>query len=279
MTKVKRVGIYGIGNVGAAFLMQLADKADLADEFVAAARNIEQAKAGILDIAGAYPTAANRFSAASELTGDFDIVVVTAGAMPHGTFNLEELLRSNVAIVESAMQQVTCKLLVVIGTPVDRLTDTLTAQKRVKAQQIIGFGGQLDQARIQYALLTRNIVSDSVYAIGEHGPRTIPTYPGEAQFDDVKADASSVLKRIGAAGTPRNLATGVQLARLVEVLAGKKAVICVCAPHPAYDSLCLTWPFRLNANGVEAPESIVLGPKATKALNELIAIRKQERAA
>jgi malate/lactate dehydrogenase len=276
MNTFKKIGIYGAGNVGSSLVMALAELKVDAEEIVVAARDLRKAEAAILDLASAYPVIAAKATSATELTGAFDIVVVTAGVLPHEGLSGEELLRSNIDIVVKALEQVDCEKIIVIGTPVDILTEELLNLPQFEGKQVIGFGGELDKARASYSLLTRSIESDdSLYVVGEHGPRAIPVYAGEQDYEAVTTEATTVLKRIFTSGIARNLATGMQLARLVQALSGSEQIMCVCVPNDQYEGLSITWPHVINETGVVKRVEITnIGPKASHLLEELVAARK-----
>jgi malate/lactate dehydrogenase len=277
---IDRLGIVGCGNVGAALVMEAAAQ-NLAQEVVVAARNQGNAEAAILDAGSSSPKTAVNFTPVQQLQGSFDIVAVTAGEMPHQNISQAELLERNFQIAVNALGAVKAQKIIVIGTPVDRLTERLAQLPKLKDTAIIGFGGQLDTNRAVYALLKHSAgFNESVYAIGEHGPRTIPVYNGEDNYDTVRADTTSVLKRIGTAGKVRNLATGKELARLICALGGKEQVLCVSAPDKDYDGLSLTWPYLINQNGLAEKVQIpVTGPKASALLKDLTETRKKEASA
>jgi malate/lactate dehydrogenase len=278
MTSFKRLGIYGVGNVGSALLMALGDLDISADEIVVTARNLKKADAAILDLASAYPDLAAKAVGSLELKGDFDLVVVTAGILPHEGITAEELLSGNIAIAVEALKDATTKKIVVIGTPVDILTEELAKLPQFTGIQIIGFGGELDRARVAYSLLKHNIRSErTVYAIGEHGPRTIPVYSEEQDYEAITSEATTVLKRIISSGVARNLATGTQLARLVQALSGAVGdqIMCLSIPNAEHDNLSITWPYTVNGQGVT--KAVDIGeqePKSAKLFEELLESRR-----
>jgi malate/lactate dehydrogenase len=274
---LKRLGIAGAGNVGSALVLELASR-NLADEVVVASRDTARSHAAILDAGSAYPVAATNFRASARLAGNFDVVVVTAGLMPHGAISQTDLLRQNLAIAADALEKVQTPIIVVTGTPVDRLTQELSHLPGFAGRQLIGFGGQLDADRTRYALLEHGLTSPGeVYVVGEHGPRAIPVYGGENQYDAILGDATSVLKRISAAGKARNLSTGTQLARLLGALAGQEQTLCVSAPHPGFENLSLTWPRVINEHGVvEIVKIRNLGAQASQLLGKLLEKRREE---
>lgn len=276
MSNFERFGIYGAGNVGSALIMSLGELGILSDEIVIGARDIKKAEAAILDQASAYPELAATTTFSTDLNGKFDVVVVTAGELPHGDITMRDLLARNTDIAVAALADVECDKIVVIGTPVDMLTEELSRMSQFKASQIIGFGGELDKARMHYSLLRHGIQTENMYVIGEHGPRAIPVYDGEQDYDDVRAETTTVLKRIMESGTARNLATGVQLARLMKALGGEEQIMCVSAPHERYGNLSITWPHIINGQGlVKRVEINNIGPNASSLLEELINLRQR----
>jgi len=112
-------------------------------------------------------------------------------------------------MVLDAVHAVDCEKIVVIGAPVDALAEKLT--ELMPGKKIIGFGGQLDLARMKYALLTERInVTEEQYIIGEHGPKAIPVYKNEEEYEKISLMTTTFIKRIMAAtDKPRNMATGV----------------------------------------------------------------------
>lgn len=281
MKKLKRIGVAGAGNVGSGLVLELA-RHDLAEQVVVASRNLGHAKAAILDAGSVFPSAASTFESAAKLEGQFDLVIITAGDMPHGPTTVDELLDSNFKIAIDALSKVDSPIIVVIGTPVDRLTEKLAYEAAFKGKQVIGFGGQLDVARMQYALLSAGKkMADPGYVIGEHGPRTIPVYEGESEYDQIREATTSVLKRIAVATEkPRNMATGVQLAVLARALSGEERILCVSAVDDATDGLSITWPYLVNKKGLVKKVSIdALGPRVKRDLTDLLKIREEEQRA
>lgn len=276
MSTFRRLGIVGAGNVGSALVMALGEFSISSDEIVVAARDIKKAEAAILDFASAYPKLANKATSTLSLSGKFDVVIVTAGELPHGNITSDELLSTNLGIATEALKDVDFDKIVVIGTPVDLLTEELSRLNEFKNKQVIGFGGELDKARMLYSLLVHGLKpKEPLYVIGEHGPRAIPVYDGEQNYEEVRIETTTVLKRIVESGTARNLATGVQLARLLQALGGEERIMCVSAPNKEHSNLSITWPHLINGHGLVKKINIDnVGPKASSLLEGLIKARQ-----
>lgn len=278
MKKLNRLGLVGCGNVGSALVMELA-KLNLAGEVTVASRSSSHAEAAILDAGSAYPETAAMFKVTGVLEGNFDIVVVTAGILPHVQSSRDELLQNNLKIALESLEKVDCQKIVVIGTPVDKLTEELSKSDALKDRQIIGFGGQLDVDRAKYTLVKHSVEArEPLYAIGEHGPLVIPVYENEEVYEKVRESTATFIRRISVLDDNlRNLATAVQLARLLQALAGKEQILCVSAPHDDFNGLSITWPYLINQNGlVKKIEIPNIGNNASALLSRLLDIRKKE---
>jgi malate/lactate dehydrogenase len=272
---LEKVGIYGIGNVGAALVMELARDANAAQIDVAS-RNPHRAQAAILDATSAFPERTEHFLALENLEGAYDVVVVTAGEQPKPAVTPAELLARNLKLAARTLSEVECGVAVVIGTPVDLLTEQLARVSSLSVKQLIGFGGELDRARIIASLVKRGIETiEPVYAIGEHGPRVVPVYAEERDYQAVKDEARSVLATIKrATGTARNLATGIQLGRLLNALSGQEHLMCISRPNENYEGLSITWPHMISEAGVGDPVPLELGASASEDLEQLLIDRR-----
>ena len=124
-------------------------------------------------------------------------------------------------------------------------------------------------------MLKRKRNTENVFVVGEHGPRLIPVLEVEADYENIKQEASSVLKRIKQ-WTPnaRNLATGDQLARLVTAFNGEEpAVLCISKTDPDFSNLSITWPYFINQGGVGKKVELKLNQQARNDLETLLKAR------
>jgi hypothetical protein len=244
------------------------------------ARKAESARAAVLDVASAFPEQAEAFQVVDRLSGRFDVVVITAGIQPAVTMRRSQMLRINLEIAVDSVEDVEVSdstIFVIVGSPVDELTEEfLKLQKGLGPHQVLGFGGELDRCRLIYSLLSRQITpEDTTTVVGEHGPRAIPVYDGETDFDAVAYDVQSVLPQMqSATGKARNLASGVHLARLLQALSGMKTVHCISVVGEEGPSL--TWPCLIDKGGVVSKLRPRLGPRAEEALAVLMR-RRAER--
>ncbi|GAG17724.1 unnamed protein product, partial [marine sediment metagenome] len=105
----------------------------------------------------------------------------------------------------------------------------------------------------------------------------IPVYAGEKNYPKVaklvRGYLSTIIKLVV---SPRNLASGILLARLVDtIVSSRPRVHYVCGFHQ-HLNVYLTWPYQVGRSGVEQPISVDLGSNAANDLDSLIAIRKSK---
>lgn len=278
--RLSRIGVCGLGNVGSAFVMELARHgAPITVEL--ASREPGAVSAAVLDAASAFPDSAVRFVPVDELRGVHDAVFVCAGLQPGRDRSGERLLAENVRIAhhEIAAVETTPDLaLVLIATPIDRLVDAMAARlPDLEPHQLIGFGGELDKARLRHQLRVHGVNVPAAEVVGEHGPRAIPVYQGEARYDEVSAAVRGTLSKVKGGSAPaRNLASGVQLVRLLRALAGEPDVQTVSLLHEGH-GMSLTWPHRFNGGWPAGRVDLGgLAPRAAAAFEELLARRRVE---
>jgi hypothetical protein len=145
-----RVGLAGAGNVGSALLFELA-RSSRGLDITIAATDAADAHAARLDAISGFPQSASRIRPATALEGSFDVVVVTAGLQPSADTSQEDLPAHNVDVARAALSAATnTTWVVVVGTPVDEVTQAL-AERPPVAGQYVGFGSDLDQCRLRAA--------------------------------------------------------------------------------------------------------------------------------
>jgi L-lactate dehydrogenase len=114
---------------------------------------------------------------------DADIIVVTAGAAQKPGETRQDLLKRNVQIFESIIENVTKYntngILLIATNPVDVLSYFSWKKSGWPANRVIGSGTLLDSARFRYLIAEElNIDPRSVHAhiIGEHGDSELPVW-------------------------------------------------------------------------------------------------------
>jgi len=276
-----RIAIIGTGNAGSITLLQLIAN-NFEHEIIVLDEHQGLAISALLDAGGAYPRHAQRAKIGKpEDVRSCDLVVVCAGVQMGPTDSPKSVLERNAAIVRDYLSigLKTDACIVVIATPVDDLTAILAESGAFANNRVIGFGGDLDTARLQYLLgqKTTEDVSSAV-CIGEHGERTVPIYQPETDYFEVARNVREVVKRITSeAGRPRNLSTGIWLSRLITTLTLQDdSQHVVCGFVPEY-GLYLTWPRMINVEGIGRTVDIKPGTVAAGVLASLVEEKRAER--
>ena len=278
------VVVVGCGNVGANLLQHIADfpgvekiwGVDITDNHVQAA---------VMDVAGLKPHGARKIrgSTSSDCLSEGDIILFTVGVKTGPGETAQDAAKKNLAMIAQTLEGVQLKdsaIVITLPSPVDRIATFIQRKTGLAPRQIIGFGGSLDLNRLIYTLESRGIDSAGAGIIGEHGPRTIPVYGGEQDFDGVAHQVRNFLADIGKlAGQKRNLATAPLLADLMQsIVEDREDAFYVSGHHPDH-GLYLTWSFQIGKKGVGAPASMALPPRAQKEFEALIEQKKAEAAA
>lgn len=269
--------------MGSAMAMCLAPL-DSVERIEICARSPASAAAARADVLSAFPECWNRLRDVDHLDGTYDIVIVTAGIQPSLGTPREILYRTNLAIAKWFVRSVVLEfgLVVLVGTPVDELTQTFATRIMSDSRRAVGFGGELDKSRLVSLLMEQMGAGEwtpgVTAVVGEHGERAIPVFPGSADYEVMRDLVRATLKDIiTATARARNLASGVQLVRLVRALMGESqwASQCVSSIVERY-GMALTWPCIVGGDGILGHDAIEIEGGARSDLEELVENRKME---
>ncbi len=274
------VAVVGTGNVGSALLFHLVDVPGIEKILVMNIQD-EWSQSAIMDVASANPVPALKLEVASfSRLAEADVIALTSGAQMEVGQTGKDVLEANIRITKNILDSATLKkdvIIIALATPVDDITGFIQQNYQLPANHVMGFGGDLDRNRLRYVLAQRNIAYHDVQIIGEHGGRTIPVYAGQQDFEEIAENVRNFLGKITTqGGRPRNLATGLLFANLIEsIVNDRKMVHNVCGFHPAYQ-MYITWPYHVGRQGVGEPEKIALGTIAQSWLNDLVSRKHVE---
>jgi malate dehydrogenase len=179
----KKVTVVGAGNVGATVAQRLAEK-ELADILlIDIVKGLPQGKA--LDLQEAAPiekhdarlTGANDYS----LSGDSDIIIVTAGIPRKPGMSRDDLLSINAGIVKNVVEQ-TARLspdaiLMIVSNPLDAMCHVALQTSGFPAHRVLGMAGVLDAARFRaFIAMELNVSVENTHAfvLGGHGDTMVP---------------------------------------------------------------------------------------------------------
>lgn len=277
-----KVSIVGAGSVGTAvayacLLRGTTDAIALFDSDAAKVR------AEVLDLNhGTQFAPACRIDGSDDIavTGDSDLVVVTAGAKQQPGQSRLELAAANVALAQSLtprlLEASPHAVIVFVSNPVDIVTAAAIAATGVDDGRIFGSGTVLDSGRLRFLIAERaQVAVENVHAfvVGEHGDSELVLWSGATIggvpldaftvdgrrvfdsrtradiFDQVVRSAYEIIRGKGAT----NLAIGLSTARIAEaVLRDQRRVLPVSSlqtgMHGVHD-VCLSLPTIVDAGG------------------------------
>ena len=155
MSKGKRVGIIGAGNVGSTVAYSLAMKGSC-HEIILRDNKVEIAKGKALDMSQAAAAVRSHtvVSVAEEISelSDCDVVVVTAGSPRLPGMSRDDLLMINAKITKEVMAGVKKyspdAIVILVTNPLDAMVYTAVKTTGFARERIIGMAGILDGSRM-----------------------------------------------------------------------------------------------------------------------------------
>ena len=179
----KKVTVVGGGNVGATAAQRIAER-DYADVvLVDVVEGMPQGKA--LDLAQSGPvlgydsavTGANSY----ETTANSDIVVITAGIARRPGMTRDDLLRTNMGIMDSVVSEVVANspdsILLIVSNPLDAMVYHAHKLSGFPKERVVGMAGVLDTARMRAFIaqeLNVSVEDVQAYVLGGHGDTMVP---------------------------------------------------------------------------------------------------------
>lgn len=276
----KRVGIVGVGNVGATLAFTLATKNICSSLLLKDLReNIVQAMA--LDISQATNAAKSKTIVQScikdEEFKDCDIVVITAGIARKPGMSRDDLLLTNAKIMTSVINNVTKynpnAVIIIVSNPLDAMVYTALKVSNWPRNKIIGMAGILDSARMAHFIFEKlgygqGQIEASV--MGGHGDDMVPL----ADFSTVagvnlsevlsKKDIDDIVFKTknGGAQIVKLLETGsayyapaYSTTLMIEAILNNKREVYPCAVRLegeyGYNNIVSGVPVMLGSNGIE----------------------------
>lgn len=182
--KPTRIVVIGTGAVGSTTAYTLLVKKRMS-ELVLIDVNKEKSLGDALDLNHGLPFIGNVrvWSGDYPDCADADIIVITAGAAQRPGETRLDLLKRNVAIFESIIENVTkynkTGILLIATNPVDLLSYFSWKKSGWPSNRVIGSGTLLDSSRFRYLIGEElDIDPRSVHAhiIGEHGDSELPVW-------------------------------------------------------------------------------------------------------
>lgn len=292
----KKVTVVGAGQVGATAAMRLAEK-ELADVVLidivegvpegkcldlTQAASIEAHDCKLFGCSGDYGEAA-----------DSDIVIITAGIPRKPGMSRDDLLSTNMGIMESVTKEIAAvapnSILIIVSNPLDAMCHVAFETSGFPRNRVMGMAGVLDSARFRaFIAMELNVSVENTHAfvLGGHGDTMVPLprystvagIPITELLSPERIEAVVQRTRQGGAEIVGLLKTGsayyapasaaVEMAEAI--LKDKKKILpCAALLQGEYgiSDLFIGVPIKLGAQGVEEVIAIKLTEEEQAALN------------
>ena len=180
----KRVGIVGVGNVGATLAFTLATK-DICSSILLKDQRENVTQAMALDISQATNAANSKTvihaCLSEEEFNNCDVIVITAGVARKPGMSRDDLLLINAKIMTSVIKSIIPynpnAIIIIVSNPLDAMVYTALKASNWSRNRIIGMAGILDSARMAHFIFEKlgygqGQIDASV--MGGHGDDMVP---------------------------------------------------------------------------------------------------------
>ena len=242
---MSRLTIYGMGKIGGE-VAYLAAVRGLVDEIVIADVVPKFLNAQYLDLI--HTGIDVNISTDLSGMGDSDILLFAAGfARTPQIKTRADLLNVNLPVVREFCSRIKSSgfdgTVITVTNPMDALNYFIFRESGLPRGRCLGFGGQLDLARMKIFLKERGLPHDGAWILGEHGEFQVPVFSGIVGGGDGKAFPASLRDEIQAQMRGASM----------PVIQGKEVIPCSCVLDGEYGlhdlSICV--PARIGRSGVE----------------------------
>jgi malate dehydrogenase len=180
----KKVTVIGAGNVGATTAMRLAEK-ELADvilidilEGMPAGKALDLTEAAPIEKHDSYITGVTSEYGAAK---DSDIVIITAGIPRKPGMSRDDLLSTNMGIMEAVVKDAAAaapdSILIIVSNPLDAMCHVAFDISGFPKNRVLGMAGVLDSARFRsFIAMELNVSVENIQAfvLGGHGDSMVP---------------------------------------------------------------------------------------------------------
>ncbi|HYK92369.1 MAG TPA: malate dehydrogenase [Acidobacteriota bacterium] len=290
-----KITVVGAGNVGATLAQRLVDR-ELADVvMIDILDGIPQGKG--LDMLESGPVEGYDCSVIG--TNDYkdtvnsDIVVITAGIARKPGMSRDDLLNTNMKIVQDVTKSVVARspnsILIVVSNPLDAMCHVALHASGFPKQRVFGMAGVLDSARFRSFIameLNVSVKDTHAFVLGGHGDTMVPLprystvagIPITELMNQEQIDRLVKRTRNGGAEIVNYLKTGsayyapsAAVAEMVEAILKDQKRILPCAVYLegeyGIQGLYVGVPAKLGAKGIEEVIEIKLTPEEKAALD------------
>lgn len=275
----KKIGIIGVGNVGASLAYNLALK-NLCDEILLKDLREDLTKALALDISQSTSGIRNHVKVTAALKDeefcDCSIVVITAGVPRKPGMSRDDLLHTNAKIMNSIVDGVVKynpkAIIIIVSNPLDAMVYTALKESNFDRRRVIGMAGVLDSSRMAHFIREKKPNAKEVNAmvLGGHGDEMVPLIheskvdgkPLDEVLSEDELDEIIQKTRNGGIEIVKLLQTGSayyapaqSTALMIESIVKDEKKIYPCAVklfgEYGYNDVVTGVPVKLGINGVE----------------------------
>ncbi|MDR0408397.1 MAG: malate dehydrogenase [Campylobacteraceae bacterium] len=290
-----KVSVIGAGNVGASTCYLLIAK-EICKNVILVDINhsIAQGKATDLQQASIALVSETRIKTSSDYKDieNSDIIVITAGVPRRENMSREDLLGTNIKIINEIVSNIKKfapnAIIVTVSNPLDIMNYAVLKLSGFQRSKVIGMGGILDSARMTHAIIKRlDDKSELVRAcvIGAHGEQMLPllshSFVGKKSvselFDehickeiinDTKLGGAKIVKFLQ---TSAYYAPAAAISILIEAILKDKKETLPCSVYleGEYDisGVSIGVPVLIGKNGVETIKQLSLDAKELEVLH------------
>ena len=304
-----KITVVGAGNVGATCAQRLAERGYADVVLVDIVEGMPQGKA--LDLLQSGPVVGfdSRVIGTNgyEETAGSDIAIITSGVPRKPGMSRDDLVLTNMKIVQGVTEQIVAKspdcIIIVVANPLDAMAQLALKVSKFPRNRVLGMSGILDTARFRTFLaqeLNVSVEDVAAYVLGGHGDTMVPltrlaTVGGIPITEVLPEDKiSQIVQRTvkGGGEIVSLLKTGsayyapsAGAVQMVDsIVLDKKRILPVAAyleGEYGINGVFVGVPAKLGRNGLEEVIQVKLTPeeqaaleKSADAVRELIAIMK-----
>jgi malate dehydrogenase len=304
-----KITVVGAGNVGATCAQRLAERGYADVVLVDIVEGMPQGKA--LDMLQSGPVVGFDSTVIGtngyEETAGSDIAIITSGVPRKPGMSRDDLVLTNMKIVQGVTEQIVAKspdcIIIVVANPLDAMAQLALKVSKFPRNRVMGMSGILDTARFRTFLaqeLNVSVEDVAAYVLGGHGDTMVPltrlaTVGGIPITEVLPEDKiSQIVQRTvkGGGEIVSLLKTGsayyapsAGAVQMVDsIVLDKKRILPVAAyleGEYGINGVFVGVPAKLGRNGLEDVIQVKLAPdeqaaleKSADAVRELIAIMK-----
>ncbi len=290
-----KITVVGAGNVGATLAQRLVDR-ELGDvvmidilEGIPQGKGLDLLESGPVEGYDCNVIGTNDYKD----TAKSDIVVITAGIARKPGMSRDDLLNTNMKIVQEVTKNVVAQspnaILLVVSNPLDAMCHVAYHFSRFPKQRVFGMAGVLDSARFRAFIameLNVSVKDTNAFVLGGHGDTMVPLprystvagIPITELMSQEQIDRLVKRTRNGGAEIVNYLKTGsayyapsAAVAEMVEAILKDEKRILPCAAYLegeyGIQGLYVGVPVKLGAKGVEQVIEIKLTPEEKASLD------------